>query len=364
MKHALLLTPFAAMLLASCSDVDVETLSSNMGDPIGFLPAMGTQSRASEITNANISSIYVTSMMGDKPYFSSLKYTKGSDGYFTSSPEYYWPGDDNSTLEFYAYAPSQDEIGGDVTIDNTTKKLENFSVADSIADQVDFITAYSTGTRKNNEASGVPLTFDHRLSQIEIQAKSESPNFTFKIVGARIGRAQYMGTFDFGTNEWTLDDWHDTAVYTSSCDEVTLSATPVSVMGPSGNAMLLPQTLTPWSPTDDPDNVAREAYLSVLINITTADGTQLYPFPSDTKLDANGNKRKYAWASVPISGTWEQGKKYIYILDFTNGGGNVDPDDPFPGESVLGKPIKATVTVNDWVDTSYDIPMTSIVKNK
>lgn len=140
MKHALLLTPFAAMLLASCSNVDVETLSSNMGDPIGFLPAMGTQSRASEITNANISSIYVTSMMGDKPYFSSLKYTKGSDGYFTSSPEYYWPGDDNSTLEFYAYAPSQDEIGGDVTIDNTTKKLENFSVADSIADQVDFIT--------------------------------------------------------------------------------------------------------------------------------------------------------------------------------------------------------------------------------
>lgn len=121
--------------------------------------------------------------------------------------------------------------------------------------------------------------------------------------------------------------------------------------------MLIPQTLTPWSPTGDPDNVAREAYLSVLIQITTADGAQVYPFPSDTKKDENGQKRQYAWASIPLSGTWEAGKKYVYTLDFSNGAGYVDPDDPIPGKSVLGDPIKFSVNVTDWDNSESDIPM-------
>ncbi len=138
-----------------------------------------------------------------------------------------------------------------------------------------------------------------------------------------------------------------------------LTADPVSLMGDAGNAMMIPQTLIPWSPLNDPDNVAREAYLSVLVNITTKDGVQFYPFPSDNTLDKNGNKRQYAWASIPLSGTWEQGKKYVYTLDFTTGGGNVDPDDPNPGNPVLGKPLKFSVDVLDWNENDSVIPVTT-----
>lgn len=356
-KTPLFLMGLGALALASCSQETIDTPSSRTADGISFRSGMST--RATETTNANLSSIYVTGFAGDSLYFENLNYVKGSDTFFTSTPEYKWLGDPGLNYSFFAYAPSQDELGADVTtgsLDGKTPvaiKLESFAVPENIADQVDFVTANATGTRKANEASGVELTFDHRLSQIEIQAKSENPTYNFKVAGARIGRAEYMGSFDFLTGKWTLDDWHDTAVYDASCDEVTLGATPVSIMGAAGNAMLLPQTLTPWSPTNDPDNVAREAYLSVLVEITTkANGTRIYPFPSDT------TGRKYAWASIPLGATWEPGKKYVYILDFTEGAGNVDPDDPNPGVPVLGGPIKFTATVTDWTPSNIPTPMT------
>lgn len=365
MKKTLLLLPIAALAaigFSSCSDEEEPApVSYNTKHSISFRPAMSGLTRASEINNSNLSSIYVTAFMGDTLYFHDINFAKGTDGFFTSASDYPWPGD-NTTLSFFSYAPSADELGADITInDNKVLKLENYVTPEEIADQVDFITANATGQRTTNEEAGVPLTFSHRLAQIEIRAKSDNKNYVIKAAGARIGRAETTGTFDFSTNKWTLDDWHDTSIWNTSITPVTLNGTAVSLMGSAGNAMMIPQTLTPWSPTADPDNVAREAYLSVLINITTADGVQLYPFPSDKSIDpATGQRRMYAWASIPLSGTWEQGKKYIYTLDLTEGAGNVDPDDPNPGNPVLGKPIKFTVNVEDWIDTPNSIPMTGI----
>lgn len=355
MKKTLFLLPLAALALTACSED--EPIESNRGEAIDFRPSMGNFTRASETTNANLSSMEVTAFIGSDVYFKDINFSKGNDGFFTSVHNYLWPGD-NSELSFYAYSPSAEKLGADITWSADSKVLENFAVADSIADQVDFITAYSTGTKDKNETAGVPLTFNHQLSEIEIQAKGSNDSYTVKVAGIRIGRAEYLGSFDFATSTWTLDSWHDTAVYDSFTSPVTLSSTPENVMGPSGNAMLLPQQLTPWSPTADPDNVAREAYLSVLVNITSSEGFTLYPFPSDTKIDPNtGKKREYAWASIPINTKWEAGKKYIYTLDFSEGAGFVDPDDPTPGKPVLGGPVKFTVKVVDWVDTPTPLSM-------
>lgn len=350
----------AALTLTACSNEEegAGSIASRANEAISFRPAMGT--RATETTNANLADFYSTAIVNDTTLFDQINFAKGSDNFYVSQHNYYWPGD-NSEVQFYAYAPSQDAMGADVTLTNSRKVIENFSVAEEIADQVDLITANMTGTKSQYETSGVPLTFSHRLSQIEVRAKTDNQEYTYTVVGVRIGRAEYLGSFDFTTNKWTLDDWHDTAVYTSdystSGTPITLGSTPVSIMGASGNAMLLPQTLTPWSPTADPDNVAREAYLSVLIRIQSKAGAVVYPFPSDTQKDATGQKRQYAWASIPLSGTWEQGKKYVYTLDFTDGAGFVDPDDPNPGNPVLGDPIKATVNVLEWTEADNDLSM-------
>ncbi len=360
----------SAIALASCSEDEPVSVRQATNEAISFRSAMGT--RATETTNANLDKIYVSAVFGDSTitagttkfngfknslYFDNAEFDKGSDSFFTAAngKKYSWLAP-KQQINFFAYAPSQDELGADIIMkeDNSGMTLESFSIPEEIADQVDFITANASGTRKDNETSGVELTFDHRLSQIELRAKSENDTYTYKVIGARIGRVQYTGTFDFNTNQWTLDDWHDTAIYTSNCDTTTLTATPVSIMGASGNAMLMPQTLTPWSPTGDPDNVAREAYLSVLVNITRTDnGVQIYPFPSESDFTFKP-VREYGWASIPLSGTWEQGKKYIYTLDFTNGAGTIDPDDPYPGTPIIGDQIKFTVQVNDWVDANTD----------
>ncbi len=358
----------SALALASCSEDEPVSVRQATNEAISFRSAMGT--RATETTNSNLDKIYVTALYGDSTYngaakhgfqaskyFENIEFDKGADSFFTAAngKEYDWLSPEQQ-INFFAYAPSQDELGADIITkdDNSGMTLEAFAVPEEIADQVDFITANASGNRKANETSGVELTFDHRLSQIEIRAKSENKTYTYKVAGVRIGRAQYMGTFDFNTNEWNLDDWHDTAVYTSACDTTTLTANSVSIMGPSGNAMLMPQTLTPWAPTGDPDNVAREAYLSVLVNITrTDDGTQIYPFADEGKY-TNAPVREYGWAAIPLASTWEQGKKYIYTLDFTDGAGSIDPDDPNPGQPIIGGPIKFTVKVNDWVDTNSD----------
>ncbi len=350
-----------ALLLAACAEEEpVQVQDEPAQEAISFRPAMGAVSRATEVTNANLPSVNVTALLGDQNYFTDLEFTKDNTGYYNSAKKYYWPGDD-SQLDFYAYYPDVDTMGADVTVDKDTKEITNFTVAEEIADQVDLITAHNTGTRKANEAAGVPLEFKHRLAQIEIRAKSANPNYTFTVTGVRIGRPQYMGTFNMADSTWTLDDWHDTNVWTSYCDTTVLTADPVSIMGPSGNAMMIPQTLTPWSPTGDPDNVAREAYLSVLVRIVSDTGVQIYPFPTESAQTAKTyGHNGYAWASIPLSGTWEQGKKYIYTLDFTEGAGNVDPDDPTPGKPVLGDPIKVVPQVVDWTDADNDIPMTPV----
>lgn len=369
MKNTILILSIAALSMfgmASCNDEEpfekAAANNANINEQIAFRPALGAQTRGTETNNSNLGSIYVTSFMGGSKYFNDVEFTKGTDGFYTSQNEYDWPGND-SELTFYSYSPSMDDLGADITIsDANVLQLESYVTPEAIADQKDFITAEATGKRSVNEDAGVPLTFSHRLAQIEIRAKSDNQTYVFKVAGARIGRAETTGSFNFTTNEWTLDDWHDTGVYDTSITPVTLGSDAVSLMGDAGNAMLIPQTLVPWSPVNDPDNVAREAYLSVLVNITTKDGVRMYPFPDDNLKDANGNPREYAWASIPLSGTWEQGKKYIYTLDFTVGAGNVDPDDPNPGNPVLGKPLKFTVNVLDWNEDDSSIPMTPVTK--
>lgn len=363
----LLFIAAGALALASCSNDEPVSVRQLSDEAISFRSGMGT--RASETTNANIDKIFVTAVYGDSIgnkgartfkntlYFDNTEFDKGSDSFFTAAngKKYIWLAP-KQEIDFFAYSPSQDDLGADIVMkeDNSGMTLESFSVPEDIADQVDFITANASGTRENNETSGVELTFDHRLSQIEIRAKSENDSYTYKVAGVRIGRPQYMGTFDFNSNTWTLDDWHDTAVYTSYCDTTTLTSAPVSIMGDSGNAMLMPQTLTPWDYKGDPDNVAREAYLSVLVQISRTDnGVQIYPYANESET-TNHPVREFGWASIPLGATWEQGMKYIYTLDFTNGAGHIDPDDPNPGTEILGKDIKFSVNVNPWVETDSD----------
>ncbi len=150
---SLLLIALGGLALASCTDDEPVSVRTE-NDAISF--RSGISSRATETNNANLSSIYVTAFDGATPYFENVNFVKGSDSFFHSSTRYDWLENDQ-TIDFYSYSPSQDELGADIT--TTEGKaglvLENFAVPDKISDQIDFITANANGNKKENATSGV-----------------------------------------------------------------------------------------------------------------------------------------------------------------------------------------------------------------
>ncbi|MDE6692497.1 MAG: hypothetical protein K2K05_03845, partial [Muribaculaceae bacterium] len=192
------------------------------------------------------------------------------------------------------------------------------------------------------------------------------------------------------------------------------AATALSIMGKGGNAMVLPTKNGPWAGEANPwiapkysaqtgesgdpypgqnpspwsaDNVMEgDMYFSVLIRVTLKPKgselttQQIYPYGNNTNMNvvylekeknsnkvvsrvpsktatvgANNEVVEFVWAAVPVGVNWERGKKYVYTLDFSNGVGIQDPEDPRPGSAIIGDGIKFSVSVVDWEETSSSV---------
>lgn len=356
MKQKLFLAAMAAIAMTSCSNDETLEINTGTERAIDFRTAMAT--RAIETTISNLDSFYVTAFnenIINAPYFKDLKFKKREENstIFVSEDKYYYPGD-GTNLTFYAYAPSATGLGTDsIEIDNTNKNLtlKDFSPADSIPDQVDFITANATGN-KNNEKESVHLIFEHRLSQIEIQAiQQDNKVYNFEIKGVRIAQAISKGNFDFKNEEWTLStDITDKTNYKYEFDKAIPMTEQTILMDECGGAMLIPQQLTAWDVVNDKENTSKGAYISLLLRITTKDGALVYPFKEDAEAKGESEENKtYAWAAIPVGTKWEAGKKYVYRLNFANGAGYVDPEEGSnQGEPILDGEVKFDVEVTDW----------------
>lgn len=340
MKQKVLYLAVAALAMTACSQD--ETTSINQGKGIGFRTSADKITRGAEINNTNLNQIWVTALdaAGDN-YFDKQLFSKGQEGTFLSSPAYYWPGD-GSNLTFHAYAPSEEQIGGTLSFSSEATGLTGFSPNTDVSQQVDLIYATATGNKDGNEASGVQLDFDHMLSRITIQAKNDNEGYVYKVKGVRIGQPVSSGDLDFTTASWTLGDTKANYEVTYE-QERTLETNVQNLMSAEeDDAMLIPQQLTAWDSESDESNTNAGAYLAVKINLTTKDGAQVYP----------STPGEYAWAAVAIGTEWKAGEHYVYTLDFSEGAGKVDPEDPDkPGEDILGGPIKFTVDVAEWTET-------------
>ncbi len=193
-------------------------------------------------------------------------------------------------------------------------------------------------------------------------------------------------------------------------------ASATSIMGKGGNAMVLPTKNGAWAGEANPwiapkysaftgdgtdpfpdknpkewsaDSEEGDMYFSILLRVTLKPtGTeintaQIYPYGNNTTMNvvylekekasntivgrvpnktatvgANNEIVEFGWASVPVGVNWERGKKYIYTLDFTNGVGVQDPEDPKPGSPIIGEGIKFSVSVAPWDEnpTNTNVP--------
>lgn len=346
MKQKFLYLAIATLVMASCSQD--ETININEGKGIGFRAEANAGTRATVITDNNLSDFWVTAVYqtsGDS-YFSDVKFSETQGGYYQSTPSYNWPGSEG--LSFFAIHPSKTDLGGTFTLDKDNQKVTSFSVKENITDQKDFIYATANGS-KDNEETGVKLTFKHMLSQIEVKAKNTNDTYIYKVKGVRIG--EIPSTADLVLSPTvTWSNFSNKLTFSDMCNETILSNDAVSIMNTTaGNAMLIPQqTLTPWAPATDKSNSNQGAYLGVYLQITTQDGNTIYPRNTDTE---------YGYACIPFPNKtkWQEGQHYIYTLDFSNGAGYVDPtitpegnEPDQPGDPILGGAIKFTVEVNAW----------------
>ena len=369
--------PMVALLMAACSNdgsMDQTAVANADVQNLQVYPVVNGLTRGTVWTNNNFESFHL-STSGDG-FLKAIDGTETAniDGTVSKSSgiwrfddgiTYYWPSK-NATANFLAYAPVSFKPSANYTAD-----------ADDLSKLMDIVVAYNTGTAFDF-SMGVPLTFRHATSQIVVKADNASTSdVTIEVKAIRLKNICSSAYFTMPTtpttdnlldNPWTLNS--TSTDYMADLSSVrTLSGTAADVTG-DNPLLLIPQQL---GSADIAQSTGQ--YLSVLIKVTAADGTPIFPV---AQTDASGKaitNTGYAWVATDINTLWEPGKRYIYTLHFQkdsygkidsdqDDGGTDDPADPTPdndsddddipgpGDDVVDTPVELTinVTVSDWTE--------------
>ena len=321
MKKLFLLLPIAALLLASCSTDEQNIESQVQKAPEGaiwFSSGLLETTRAT-FTIDNFTKFKVTGLHSTNGFENLLVTKTGNLWAYTGgeTPEYkYWPSD-NSSIDFFAYAP---ETLTGMEITSLQKTMTGFTQTQRVAEHVDVLTAYTSGNKTANASSGVAMPFKHALSQIEVRAKCSDAQYTVKVLGVKLCRVKNTGDMAFQTASdeypvWSNQDGKNSYIVEGET-ALTMTSSAQSVMFGSDNFLMVPQQLTAWTGSESDEN---GAYLSVLCQIIKG-SDQIFPYTAG----------KYSFTSVPISTKWEPGHKYVYTLDFFGAGGGAGQYDPEP----------------------------------
>lgn len=315
------------------------------------------------------------------PYFENVTFKKAGSVFESvdeSDAPYplWWPAVTQS-LKFMAYYPTDLGFSNQTkSIDNIVYKIDKFNVDPEISNHKDFIVAYSDTPK----CETVQLNFKHLLSRVVLKAKSENKDYNFDIAGVRIGYQASSATFDFVTDDTNPGAWSN-KVFTKegvsytylnnlvSLNDDNIAEQPKSIMGDSEVAMVIPIAEKAWNPEKEwGAEGAGKMYFSVLLRATRKDGTVVYPYQKgeheglrvmsikdedgNIATDDKGRPLVFGWAAVPVEINWKHGMLYVYTLDFTDGIGRHDPDDPEPGHPIEEEngSVRISFTVQDWGD--------------
>ena len=372
MKHLLYII-FSLILLVSCSMDETKEVV-----PDKEIEFVVSTTKATEININNFESFQVKAVYKDyeqiSEEFSDIYSRNDEDLYYTSENKHVWP--ETGMLKFYAYYPYDESLLGprydgdeelyeeaelEVT-ENGDLLLKGFSVPIYFSEHADFISAVAEGSRYDENA--VSLNFKHNLAQIEIRGKNTNEGYKCFVHAALIVGMGCVGDFNFSSEKWTVDEDSKSVCGTIYENPIELTADPVSLMGTidnelSDNAMLIPQSLTPWD-VSDMNNEQDGAFIALLVKITTATDAKIYPVLPNRDLFEEGSEyEEYDLVAIPIADKWEAGNKYIYTWDIPTVGGYVYPGKPYPsqglhdpfcsGDPIMGNRIKTlTPTIMDW----------------
>lgn len=401
-KSIFYLSAVATMAFVSCAQD--ETIEINQGKDIRFNVLTNSMTRAADVDIKSLGSFKVETLQGEtvkgaSPVWKDTYTTKDGGTSFNGAATHFWPGD-NTPLHFFAY---NDALSNStVTINGTTQTITGVKPATTANAQKDLVVAYATGNQKTNGTSGVTVNFKHAFTKVVIQGKNDkSTSLKVEVLGVRLNGVNSTADLTLPTTSTNTDAstslaqsiWSVTNNTTNKDGDykalpskgLSTSLTPVVLNGTAqslmdvtaddksnkyNNAfMVLPQQLTKLTPGNAGSTDVNGAYISVLCRISQSDGnsgwTQMFPPVLGTGNEKN--KGKYAWTAVPIDENWQPGTCYTYTLDFSNGAGTTDPDQPTkptdpevpvdPNKPVLGSEISISVSVSKWTDSAISQPM-------
>lgn len=375
MNKSIYICAAAAMMLASCSNDEV--VEQAQENAISFRSMMSANTRGVVADVSNLNTLCVTAYQGTNLYLDNIIYQKDGTGFFNSAKPYYWP----ETGELTFTVLSGNWSGTRDFTSSTEQWMKNVTIADDIAEQQDMTYATNvTGTKAVNGKVGVPLEMKHALVQVQLNAKNANPNYVYKVKGIRLNNVVINGNFDFKNEQWApyysngIDGTKHQTFEVTYDTPIDLTADAKPIMGTGGNAMVIPVYYSAWNGTlngqssfDVPLSVDAQpqadkiegGFFSVLVNIRMKAGASVYP----------DKEEGYAWVAIPVNYGWgtQQGKKFTYTLDFSNGAGRVDPvdpgtdwdasKDPAKADPILGGLIRFGVTVSEWGTDDKDVDL-------
>lgn len=353
MNKAIYIYAAAALTLASCSSDEV-IRQAERTDTISFRGVVGLNTRAVNMTQEKLEKegMYVTTFTTDgERLYGETPYAL-TGGVWMSNPPQKWGG--NSQLSFFLTSPKLSEwaTGFELTADNKAQELL-ITISEDISTQKDYVVAYLPNANKDEFNKPTEAHLKHVLSSVEIKAKNTNDAFVYQVKGIRLNGVNEKAKVNFSTESAAPNDATTTRSYEQTyAPAITLNGGDQSLMGSAQNAILAPQpaegTLAQRWEGQVP-TYSTLTYISVLVNITSKYGAQVYP--------AGGG---FGWVAIGLPYEWESGKKYVYTLDFSDGAGRVDPNpgndvhpgvsDPALGKPILGKRVKFGIAVSPWGD--------------
>lgn len=352
MNKAIYIYAAAALTLASCSSDEV-IRQAERADTISFRGVVGLNTRAVNMTQDKLENegMYVTTFTPDgERLYGETQYTL-TGGAWVSNPPQKWGG--NSQLSFFLTSPKLSEWATDfeLTADNKAQELL-ITIGENISTQKDYVVAYLPNANKDEFNKPTEAHLKHVLSSVVIKAKNTNDAFVYQVKGIRLNGVNRRASVNFLTESASYSAIDTRTYELTYSTAVTLNGESQSLMGSAQNAILAPQpkegTLAHRWDGSAPA-LSTQSYISVLVNITSKYGAQVYP--------AGGG---FGWVAIGVPYEWESGKKYVYTLDFSDGAGRVDPNpgdavhpgvgDPALGKPILGKRVKFGIAVSPWGD--------------